>query len=64
MKDWKTAIKDGTRDFIFGECELKRSISTRYLSLFRKWGYDEIMTPELEFLNVFSGGSIDGMVNI
>ena len=64
MKDWKTAIKDGPRDFIFGECELKRSISTRYLSLFRKWGYDEIMTPELEFLNVFSGGSIDGMVNI
>lgn len=64
MKDLKTAIKDGTRDFIFGECELKRTISDRYLSLFRKWGYDEIMTPEVEFLNVFSGGSVDGMVRI
>lgn len=64
MKDLKTAIKGGTRDFIFGECELKREISTRYLNLFRKWGYDEIMTPDIEFLNVFSGGSIDGMVKI
>lgn len=62
MDKLKTGIKDGTKDFIFGECKLQREICDAYLNLFEKWGYDEIKTPTIEFLNVFSGEKIDEMI--
>ncbi|MDF2686365.1 MAG: phosphoribosyltransferase regulatory subunit [Clostridia bacterium] len=52
----RTVIKDGTRDYMFGECELKRSIVDRLLKLYKQWGYAEIMSPTLEYYNVFNIG--------
>ena len=48
MDKLRTVIKDGTKDLLFGECELKRNISERFISQFKKWGYNEVMTPTLE----------------
>ena len=56
MDKLRTVIKDGTRDYMFGECELKRSIVDRLLKLFKQWGYAEIMSPTLEYYNVFNIG--------
>lgn len=47
---------EGTRDRLFGECMERRSVQKRLTKLFRQRGYTEIMTPEMEFYDVFTLG--------
>lgn len=51
--DWLTP--EGTRDMLFEECAAKRTISERITKLFEKYGYSEVITPGLEFYDVFNG---------
>lgn len=46
---------EGTRDMLFEECAAKRDISERVTRLFESYGYSEVITPGLEFYDVFSG---------
>jgi len=62
MRKLNTVIKDGTVDYIFGECEFKRKIIDTLLSIYKKWGYSEIMTPVIEYKDVFSGYEVGEMV--
>ncbi len=62
MRKLNTVIKDGTVDYIFGECEFKRKIIDTLLSLYKKWGYAEIMTPIIEYKDVFSGYAVGEMI--
>lgn len=46
---------EGTRDLLFEECAAKRAISERVTSIFKSYGYSEVITPGLEFFDVFNG---------
>ncbi len=45
---------EGTRDLIFEECVLRRELEEKMKSLFRQRGFSEVVTPEIEFLDVFT----------
>lgn len=51
---------EGTRDILFEECERMRLVETALTGLFSTRGYHEVITPGIEFFDVFSttGGYI------
>lgn len=50
-------IPYGTRDFLPDEAAEKRIIETRLASLFAAWGYDEVVTPTIEYLATLTMGN-------
>ena len=46
---------EGTRDLLFEECAAKRTILGRFARLFEGYGYSEVITPGLEFYDLFNG---------
>lgn len=46
---------EGTKDFLFEECAAKRIILERVTGFFEKYGYSEVITPGIEFYDVFNG---------
>ncbi|PWM43841.1 MAG: ATP phosphoribosyltransferase regulatory subunit [Clostridiales bacterium] len=54
MKKFLTTVKDGTRDYMFGECAKIREISTNLCSFVKSRGYAEIMTPTFEYADIFN----------
>ncbi|MBQ3089844.1 MAG: ATP phosphoribosyltransferase regulatory subunit [Oscillospiraceae bacterium] len=46
---------EGTRDRLFAECQQRREIETALTGLFARRGYSEIITPEEEFYDLFTG---------
>lgn len=50
-------IPYGTRDFLPQEAALKRSIEDRIARLFASWGYEEVVTPTIEYLDTLTRGS-------
>ncbi len=55
MKRNDLLTPEGTRDLLFEECAAKREISERLTGLFEGSGYSEVITPGLEFFDVFNG---------
>jgi ATP phosphoribosyltransferase regulatory subunit len=53
----KTHLPPGTQDYLPRECAHKRQLEAAERALFRGWGYDEVETPCVEFLDVFRGGT-------
>lgn len=51
----------GTRDFLPREAAAKRTIENRLAKLFSEFGYEEVVTPTMEFLETLtkSGGEIE-----
>lgn len=51
---------EGTRDRLFGECQERRLVQSALTHLFRQRGFAEIITPEVEYYDLFtqSGNSI------
>lgn len=54
MRNYDLITPEGTKDLLFGECILRRDIENSLLNLFRSRGYSEIITPGLEFYDVFN----------
>ena len=52
----------GTRDFLPGEMEARRTIEWRMRETARRWGYREVCTPEFEDLDLFTMRSGEGIV--
>ena len=50
-------IPNGTRDIMFEEAELFRSLEGRLTELYVKRGFSEIMTPAIEYYDVFETAS-------
>lgn len=50
-------IPYGTRDFLPREAGRKRMIESALARLFSKWGYDEVVTPTIEYLETLSAGN-------
>lgn len=53
MSSYNKITPEGTRDALFEECEAKRRVQNALGRLFRGRGFDEVMTPGLEFYDVF-----------
>jgi ATP phosphoribosyltransferase regulatory subunit len=47
-------IPYGTRDYLPDEAAEKRMIETTLASLFARWGYDEVVTPTIEFIDTLT----------
>lgn len=50
----KKYIPDGTRDILFEECNEKRQIEDSLRKIYTGHGYDEVISPTLEFYDVFN----------
>ncbi len=54
MNKFDLITPEGTRDSLFAECTLRRDIESKLHNLFSARGYSEIITPTLEFYDVFN----------
>ena len=57
MGRFRSVIPDGACDLLFRDCEARRAVESGIVSTFRMRGYSEVVTPSLEFYDVFSGNS-------
>lgn len=53
MKYYDKITPDGTRDLLFGECDQRSQVTKTLKDLFVAQGYRRVMTPALEFYDVF-----------
>lgn len=53
MKKFNLITPEGTRDLLFGECTARREVETKLMSLWGENGFSEVITPFLEFYDVF-----------
>lgn len=54
MKNYDLITPEGTNDSLFKECIMRRNIEKTISEQFFSRGYSEIITPELEFFDVFN----------
>lgn len=54
MKRYELITPEGTRDLLYEECLARRSVENKLRSLFTGFGYSEVITPGIEFFDVFS----------
>ncbi|MCL2018364.1 MAG: ATP phosphoribosyltransferase regulatory subunit [Oscillospiraceae bacterium] len=64
MKKNNLITPEGTRDLLFDECKARREIETELMELFKDEGYSEVITPFLEFIDVFGGFSQESMYKL
>ena len=57
MRRYDLITPEGTRDLLFEECLARRTVENKLTSLFRHFGYSEVVTPYMEFYDVFLGTS-------
>ena len=53
MKYYDKITPDGTRDLLFSECDQRSQVTKTLKDLFDTQGYRRVMTPALEFYDVF-----------
>ena len=53
MTKWIKNIPEGTKDGLFEDCKIKRKAESALKEGFEKMGYNEIITPSIEFFDVF-----------
>jgi len=56
-KKYNLITPEGTRDLLFEECTARREIESQLMDLFRKSGYSEVITPFVEFYDVFDSAN-------
>lgn len=54
MKRFDLITPEGTRDLLFEDCAAVRAVENRLQNIFRAKGYSEVITPGLEFYDVFN----------
>ncbi|MFA5658471.1 MAG: ATP phosphoribosyltransferase regulatory subunit [Oscillospiraceae bacterium] len=53
MKRYDLITPEGTRDLLFEECLARREVEKKLVGIFSGFGYSEVVTPGIEFLDVF-----------
>ncbi len=53
----KGSIPNGMRDLVFKECDIRRKVRESLEYTFKSFGYDEIITPSIEFYKTFSSNN-------
>ena len=56
MTTYQLITPKGTKDILLEECEAKRWIEARLRQVYTGYGYNEVVTPGIEFLDVFQAG--------
>lgn len=54
MKRYDLITPEGTKDLLFEDCAVRRSLEEKLSAIFKSRGYCEIVTPGLEFFDVFN----------
>lgn len=54
MKRFDLITPEGTRDLLFDDCLIRKSVETKIHKIFESRGYSEVVTPGLEFYDVFN----------
>ncbi len=54
MKRYDLITPEGTKDLLFEDCAMRRSLEEKLSAIFKSKGYCEIVTPGLEFFDVFN----------
>lgn len=54
MKRYDLITPEGTKDLLFEDCAIRRTIENKLSEIFVSKGYCEIVTPGLEFFDVFN----------
>lgn len=54
MNKYEKMTPQGTRDLLFEECDIRRNIETGLSAMFKSRGYKTVITPTLEFFDVFN----------
>ena len=54
MKKYDLLTPEGTHDLLFDESVARRTVEDKLRSLFEAYGYSEVITPGLEFYDVFT----------
>lgn len=54
MKNYSKITPEGTKDFLFEECLATRTVSSILGGVFAKRGFHEVLTPGIEFYDLFS----------
>ena len=54
MRNLNNYIPEGTRDILFNECYSKIQIENLLRDVYKNYGYHEIISPTLEFYDVFN----------
>lgn len=57
MRSNNMITPEGTKDLLFDECIIRQSIEDRVHSIFKSRGYSELITPSIEFYDVFNHNS-------
>lgn len=57
MKRYDLITPEGTRDLLFNDCLARRVVENKLAELFKGFGYSEVVTPGIEFYDLFSGSS-------
>lgn len=55
MAKYGNMVPEGTCDKLFKECEALHDVQNTMTSLFKSHGFSEVVTPSLEFYDVFTG---------
>lgn len=58
MGKWKRSIPDGTRDILFKDCAEKIEVQDTLKNVYINRGFSQIITPALEFYDVFDGDKV------
>lgn len=53
MKRYSKITPEGSRDFLFEECDDRRIVEHTLADLFKDRGYRKVITPAIEFIDVF-----------
>ena len=54
MKKYDLLTPEGTRDLLFDESVARRTVEKKLRRMFESYGYSEVITPGLEFYDVFT----------
>ena len=54
MNKYSKITPEGTRDMLFEECDARRQVECSLSALFKARGYKKVITPTLEFFDVFN----------
>ena len=57
MKKYDLITPEGTKDLLFDECIIRQSVQKKIHDIFSGRGYSELITPAIEFYDVFNHNS-------
>ncbi len=58
MKRYSKITPQGSRDLLFEECDDRRRVETTLSDLFKEYSYRKVMTPAIEYFDVFKSDNL------